>query len=47
LHPDNANKSYLKIKVTDLSEEMRALFKYWSYLINKIFQNHNNIIVII
>jgi len=28
LHPDNANKSYLKIKVADLSEEMRALFKY-------------------
>jgi hypothetical protein len=28
LHPDNANKSYLKIKVADLSDEMRALFKY-------------------
>ena len=28
LHPDNANKSYMKIKVADLSEEMRLLFKY-------------------
>ena len=28
LHPNNANKSYMKIKVADLSEEMRALFKY-------------------
>ena len=27
LHPDNANKSYMKIKVADLSEEMRALFR--------------------
>jgi len=28
LHPENANKSYMKIKVADLSEEMRLLFKY-------------------
>jgi len=27
LHPDNANKSYMKIKVADLSEEMCALFR--------------------
>lgn len=28
LHPENPNKSYMKIKVADLSEEMRLLFKY-------------------